>query len=142
MFALSRGKVFAMPRVGNRDFRPLAHLVPLARALYASGLSGAQVAAGLGVSKPWVVENVHDIARDASESQTVRGAARSTHWRSARCTARRVWERTHGPIPPGHHIHHIDGDYTNNAPENLACLSDDAHNRLHAAENARRRWSA
>ena len=46
--------------------------------------------------------------------------------------ARRVWRETHKrSIPPGHHIHHADGDDSNNDPENLVCLSAGEHSRLH-----------
>lgn len=46
---------------------------------------------------------------------------------------RRVWEVHRGPIPKGHHIHHVDGDGANNAIENLECLSAADHERLHHA---------
>lgn len=42
-----------------------------------------------------------------------------------------VWEHHFGPIPEGHEIHHRDGDKTNNAPENLACLTLSGHAQLH-----------
>lgn len=32
------------------------------------------------------------------------------------------------------HVHHIDGDHRNNAPENLAVLTDEEHHALHARE--------
>jgi hypothetical protein len=44
---------------------------------------------------------------------------------------RRVWERQHGPIPPGYHIHHVDGDRKNNDVSNLACVSPDEHYDIH-----------
>ena len=43
-----------------------------------------------------------------------------------------VWEKAHGPKPPGCDIHHIDGDGKNNALENLECLTKSEHRRLHA----------
>ena len=43
-----------------------------------------------------------------------------------------VWERAHGPKPPGCEIHHIDGNGKNNALENLECLTKSEHRRLHA----------
>lgn len=43
-----------------------------------------------------------------------------------------VWERAHGPKPPGCDIHHIDGNGKNNALENLECLTKSEHRRLHA----------
>ena len=43
-----------------------------------------------------------------------------------------VWERAHGPKPPGCDIHHIDGNGKNNALENLECLTKSEHRRLHS----------
>lgn len=44
---------------------------------------------------------------------------------------RELWEEHHGPIPPGHNIHHIDGNKSNNTIENLECLSVAEHMRMH-----------
>jgi hypothetical protein len=44
---------------------------------------------------------------------------------------RDVWAYHHGPIPAGHHIHHIDGDRANNALSNLALMDPLAHMRHH-----------
>lgn len=44
---------------------------------------------------------------------------------------RLVWEASNGPVPPGHDIHHIDGNKLNNALENLECVSRIAHKRIH-----------
>jgi len=48
---------------------------------------------------------------------------------------RHVWERKNGPIPDGHHIHHIDGNKKNNSIENLECLSESDHHKKHWKEN-------
>ena len=40
-------------------------------------------------------------------------------WSNGRAVHRWVWEQKNGPIPSGGIIHHIDGDRTNNAIENL-----------------------
>ncbi len=41
---------------------------------------------------------------------------------------RKIWrEHTGLAIPPGWHIHHIDGDHSNNNPENLNCVSPTMH---------------
>lgn len=44
---------------------------------------------------------------------------------------REVWKFHRGPIPPGMHVHHVDGDYGNNAIENLELLPAGAHARHH-----------
>lgn len=44
---------------------------------------------------------------------------------------RLVWERTHGPIPGGHVIHHIDGDKLNNDLSNLRLMTVGDHTILH-----------
>lgn len=42
-----------------------------------------------------------------------------------------IWERAHGPIPPGYEIHHKDGNGHNNKLENLMMLTRKEHMRLH-----------
>lgn len=44
---------------------------------------------------------------------------------------RYVWEYYYGDIPKGFHVHHIDGDKSNNDISNLALLTPQAHNKLH-----------
>jgi hypothetical protein len=44
---------------------------------------------------------------------------------------RKVWILANGPIPAGHHIHHINGDKLDNRLENLRCLSNAEHTALH-----------
>lgn len=51
---------------------------------------------------------------------------------------RDVWEHTHGPIPEEHHIHHIDGDTSNNDISNLECVSPAEHAKRHAWSDERR----
>lgn len=43
-----------------------------------------------------------------------------------------VWESAHGPVPPGHVIHHIDGNGRNNDLSNLQLMTIGEHNALHA----------
>lgn len=50
-----------------------------------------------------------------------------------------IWMAAHGPIPPAHHIHHRDGDSSNNALENLECLSAKDHLALHMDDERRER---
>ena len=45
-----------------------------------------------------------------------------------------VWEFHNGPVPEGFHVHHIDGDTTNNSIENLACISRKEHKAEHREE--------
>lgn len=48
-----------------------------------------------------------------------------------------LWEEINGPIPKGFHVHHKDGDPTNNKIENLECLTPKDHFKAHKklAEN-------
>lgn len=45
-----------------------------------------------------------------------------------------VWEATNGEVPEGCVIHHVDRDKSNNAIENLQCLTISEHCTLHARE--------
>ena len=47
---------------------------------------------------------------------------------------RQVWVRHNGPIPEGYEIHHKDGDWRNNAIENLECVDGREHARHHLLE--------
>lgn len=42
-----------------------------------------------------------------------------------------VWEEAHGPIPKGYHVHHRNGDITDNRLENLELMSAGDHTRHH-----------
>jgi hypothetical protein len=42
-----------------------------------------------------------------------------------------IWKSIHGPVPPGHHVHHIDENPGNNDPSNLECLPGHDHLSLH-----------
>ncbi len=51
---------------------------------------------------------------------------------------REIWKQHHGPIPEGHHIHHIDGDTGNNAIDNLECLPGAEHLSRHSSTDEAR----
>ena len=48
---------------------------------------------------------------------------------------RDIWEATHGPIPDGHDIHHIDGDQSNNVIHNLEQFTSSEHGKHHIKTN-------
>ena len=45
---------------------------------------------------------------------------------------RLVWEAAHGPVPPGHQIHHINENRSDNRLENLQCVDVETHKRIHS----------
>lgn len=51
---------------------------------------------------------------------------------------RTVWEYHNGDIPKGYHVHHKDGDKTNNDPANLELMSGTDHLRGHMAQEERK----
>lgn len=55
---------------------------------------------------------------------------------------RAVYEHHNGPIPRGHHVHHVDGDPFNNLPWNLQVITGRDHVKQHLAEHAKSspRW--
>ena len=48
-----------------------------------------------------------------------------------------IWKAAHGPIPPGHQIHHRDHNPFNNDLANLVCLSREEHTAHHKADPKR-----
>lgn len=44
---------------------------------------------------------------------------------------RTAWVDAHGPIPDGFHVHHKDGDFTNNRLDNLELVDAWLHNSMH-----------
>jgi hypothetical protein len=47
---------------------------------------------------------------------------------------RKIYERHFGPIPKGYHIHHKDGNHSNNEPENLMCVTAQEHYDIHYSQ--------
>lgn len=47
-----------------------------------------------------------------------------------------IYEKNHGPIPPGYHIHHKDQDKGNNDPDNLGLLKAGKHKTLHGIQKS------
>ncbi len=56
------------------------------------------------------------------------------HYCGKKLLHRLIWEHYNGPIPIGMVIHHKNGDKLNNSLENLACISQSEHCRLHRYE--------
>jgi hypothetical protein len=44
---------------------------------------------------------------------------------------RLIYKDFYGSIPEGMHVHHIDGDFANNDPKNLDCITPAEHLKLH-----------
>lgn len=103
--------------------------------LYNSGLSSRQVAEKLNLSSSRVAVVVKrlGLSRDKKTAAILRQPPKSVHERTCRQMARTIWKRVNGEIPENHHIHHIDGDFTNNNLSNLICLSARDHLILHKA---------
>ena len=47
---------------------------------------------------------------------------------------REIWQSAHGEIPKGFHIHHKDGNPSNNSLDNLECISAEKHISGHSIE--------
>jgi len=65
------------------------------------------------------------------------------YWISSNCPKIRahrwVWINNHGQIPKGYHIHHKDGDKSNNSIENLELIEGSRHLSLHGREEKNRK---
>lgn len=53
-----------------------------------------------------------------------------------------VAEAVWGPRPEGSHVHHVDHDYTNNAPDNIVYVDGSKHLSEHGKETARKCWDS
>lgn len=102
--------------------------------LYMGGLSTRQVAdvTGLGKSKVAAMVKAAGLARSRSVAASVRQPARSVHHRSARQAARNLWTQVRGVIPEGMHVHHVNGNYTDNRIDNLELMSAEDHASHHS----------
>lgn len=106
------------------------------RDLYASGLSTRQVAAQMGCRETIVCKVCKDIIRDKSSAARLRRPPTSKHWRSARQQARRKMERHLGRrLCREEHVHHRNGNYTDQRLENLVVVSAADHARIHHPAN-------
>lgn len=52
---------------------------------------------------------------------------------------REIYKAHHGPIPPGRHVHHRDGNPLNNDPSNLEILTPSEHAKEHVGDEAHAR---
>ena len=74
---------------------------------------------------------------DVTYSRDLESENKGAHyWRAPRGSGlpdlhRRIYEEHHGPIPKGHHVHHVDLDPTNNHPSNLVALTPSEHRKVH-----------
>lgn len=51
---------------------------------------------------------------------------------------RYIWEKEVGAIPKGYHIHHINGNKSDNRIDNLSLMTATGHQRVHTAEIQRK----
>lgn len=106
------------------------------RQLYTDGLSTRQIASLTGWSYTYIGRWVKDIARDRTTAARLRQPPTSKHWRSARCAARRLTEYELGrKLESWEHVHHKNGDYTDQRPENREVLSARDHAHVHHPPN-------
>lgn len=52
---------------------------------------------------------------------------------------RQVWKDAYGEIPKGYHIHHVDGDTSNNKISNLVCVKVSFHAKTHYDSDVQRK---
>lgn len=50
---------------------------------------------------------------------------------------RAIWVDANGPIPKWYHVHHINKIPTDNRLENLSCIPEGEHHRIHAKDKSR-----
>lgn len=68
---------------------------------------------------------------------------KSGYWQNTKTRERMhryVWKHYYGDIPKGFHIHHLDGDKSNNDISNLAMVSPKAHANIHKETRSQETW--
>jgi hypothetical protein len=58
------------------------------------------------------------------------------HYCGKKLLHRLIWQHYKGEIPKGHVIHHKDGNKLNNSIENLECMTQAEHSKLHRLEES------
>ncbi len=102
------------------------------RRLYTAGLSVKQIARLLDIGRGVIQWFCKDIMRPGWIAIRLRRIRTSTKASACRRAARGIMERHLGQrLPRRLHVHHKDGDYTNNSLANLAVIDAGDHVRLH-----------
>lgn len=105
--------------------------------LYKAGFSTRQVAQSLALSSAYVARLCRGVTRSRSEAAQLRQPMRpSAHWRTCRAQARRLTEQELGrELERWEHVHHTNGDYTDQRRENREVLSSRDHGHVHHPPN-------
>ena len=109
---------------------------------YSAGESAPSIATSMGVSSTSIykwLQAAKVSRRTFREAQLLCHPAQSDRYRhkGTQYEHRVVWEQANGPIPNAYHIHHKDGDRSNNDLSNLEILSDSEHRHLHGLQGGR-----
>jgi hypothetical protein len=120
----------------------------LAYSDYLSGMSLAQIAASIGVTRQCVFKafkkrkfqlrgpNFRSYQIYDDKKFTLRDTGYYALTTDDRTLMHRyVWEKEVGKIPENFDIHHIDNNKSNNVISNLECLSKSDHTRLYSPHN-------
>jgi hypothetical protein len=114
--------------------KPFSEIAEI-KELYLLGFSTREVAAQLGLSKTRVAHFTKKLGLSRGRVEAAKPGqphkVDSTHWRTMRQRARKIWKLAHGPIPKGYHVHHKNRDATDNRLENLELLTLAEHMSLH-----------